>query len=71
MATDLPQVEVWDYEAQHFISSIPCSGEKRVRVDYFGNMDNLDVFEVRRGEGREFYSVDGTRPLKDWEISLT
>lgn len=65
------QVEVWDYGAQAFVESFPCPGEKRVRVDYFGDLSNLAVFEVTRGEGREFFVIDGNRPLADWRISLS
>lgn len=63
------QVAVWDYAAQTFIQHIPCPGERRVRVDYHGNLLNLDVFEVRR-EGNLVYPVDGTKPL-DWRIDLS
>ena len=67
----LPEVEVWDYSKQEFIHSIKCPGEKRVRVDYFGDMENLAVFEVIRGDGAVFYPVDGNRPLSDWAIDLS
>lgn len=68
----LPEVEVWDYLNQCFINHIPCPGEKRVRVDYFGDLSDLAVFEVRREEGsRVFFPVDGNNPLRDWQIDLT
>ena len=66
----LPEVEVWDYEAQAFFPHIRCPGEKRVRVDYHGNLANLAVFEVRR-DGDMFFVLDGNRPLTDWGISLS
>lgn len=64
------QVEVWDYNAQAFIPHISCPGEQRVRVDYFGDLSNLAVFEVERN-GREFFVIDGNNPLGDWRIDLS
>lgn len=64
----LPEVEVWDYETQCFIPHIKCPGEKRVRVDYHGDLNNLDVFAVAREETGEFWVLEPYRPLKDWLI---
>ena len=72
---DNTEVEVWDYRAQQFIPSIRCPGEKRVRVDVFGEdwSEGLAVFEVRRDPDASgvFYPIDGSKPLKDWRIDLS
>ena len=68
---DLPEVEVWDYSIQGFISHIKCPGERRVRVDYHGSLSNLDVFEVQRTTGGEFMVLNAERPLVDWRIDLS
>ncbi len=67
---DAVEVEVWDYSAQDFIESYRCTGERRVRVDYHGDLSDLAVFEVKR-QGPEFIILDGNKPLKDWRIDLT
>lgn len=64
-------VQVWDYENQCFIWHIPCPGEKRVRVDHFGDLSDLAVFEVVNNPDGSFNVIDGNRPLKDWEISYS
>lgn len=64
------EVEVWDYRTQHFIKSYPCEGETRVRVDYFGNLEDLAVFEVERLDQHHFKVIDGNKPLT-WAIELT
>lgn len=64
------EVEVWDYARQQFEPHIPCPGYKRVRVDYYGNLDNLAVFEVTR-DGDTFIPVNPHQPLTDWRIDLS
>lgn len=67
---DGTQVEVWDYSRQKFFPHYRCPGEKRVRVDYHGNLSNLAVFEVTR-DGDTFIPVNPHSPLKDWRIDLS
>ena len=43
---DSIQVAVWSYPDQEFIIPIRCENEKRVRVDYFGSLEDLDVFQI-------------------------
>ena len=64
-------VQVWDYEAQQFIESFSYEDEKRVRVDYFGDLNDLAVFEVFYCEAGSFYVEDGNKPLTDWVIELS
>lgn len=64
-----PQVAVWNYASQMFISHIDCPGEQRVRVDYHGDLSDLDVFSVERREKGMF--VVNTRPLSGWRIDLS
>lgn len=67
---DKLEVEVWDYRNQEFVRSWRCPGERRVRVDYFGNLDDLALFEVTR-EDDTFKAIDGNKPLARWLIDLT
>lgn len=70
-APDTIQVEVWDYNAQHFIESFRCPGERRVRVDR-SDLENLAIFAViRNPDGPEFHALDGNSPLRDWTIDRT
>jgi hypothetical protein len=73
VSCDQVDCEVWNYESQEFIRSFRVPGEKRVRVDYFGDLSDLDVFEVRRDpvDPRVFYPLDGNKPLAGWVISLS
>lgn len=64
-------VQVWDYEAQEFVESVSYEDEKRVRVDYFGDLNNLAVFEVFYNEDGSFYVEDGNFSLTDWTIELS
>lgn len=64
------QVEVWDFKNQKFVPHIPCKGEKRVRVDYHGDLSDLAVYEVWRS-GDEFFVLQPARPLRDWRIDLS
>lgn len=65
------EVEVWDRAAQAFFPCIRCAGEERVRVDYHGDLGNLNVYEVIRSEdGKEFRVVDGRSALH-WQIDLS
>ena len=71
-AHPLIDVEVWDYVEQDWFPSIKCPGEKRVRVDYFGDLENLAVFQVERLSKTTFMAVgEPPVPLKDWRIDLS
>ena len=70
-ASGFPEdVEVWDYSRQAFFPHYACPGEKRVRVDYHGNLSNLAVFEVKR-DGDKFVVINPHSPLQDWRIDLS
>lgn len=64
------QVEVWNYATQSFIPHFSCVGEKRVRVDYHGSLEDLAIFEVHR-DGDEFFVLDGNKPLIDWRVDYS
>lgn len=63
------KVGVWSYSLQRFIPFIPCPGEKRVRVDFFGDLDDLVVWPVEY-RGNLVFS-QGDSPLPDWTVSLS
>ena len=65
----LPEVAVWHYGKQTFVSHIPCEGEKRVRIDVHDSLDNYDVFPVETRNGMVFTKSD--KPLTDWRIDLS
>lgn len=69
-ALDLPQVGVWDYARAAWFPHISCPGEKRVRVDYHGDLGNLAVFELKQ-QGEHLYPVNPHSPLQDWRIDLS
>lgn len=62
-------VGVWSYSLQKFIPFIPCPGEKRVRVDFFGDLDDLVVWRVEY-QGNLLFS-QGDSPLPDWVVSYS
>lgn len=67
------EVEVWDYVAKNWVSHIPCPGFKRVRVDYYGDLSNLEVYEViRRSNGFDLASKEyPPKPLTGWQIDYS
>lgn len=70
------QVAVWDFSGQTFISHIDCPGYKRVRVDYYGDLANLAVYEVEYLDEQKTHFnvviVDGMpKRLDDWRIDLS
>lgn len=68
MSTANVEVRVWDYSQEAFIHHIPCDGEERVRVDYFGDLENLDVYQgVVYPDG----SFVASRLLSHWKIHLS
>jgi len=62
-------VNVWNYETQDFIPHVDYKGDDRVRVDYFGDLSDLAVFETLPQPDGSFVVI-GNTPL-DWIIDLT
>ena len=68
-------IAVWDYVKQDFVplyDFIPCPGQKRVRVDVHGPLDNLAVFPVqykKESDSLTFELLDNT-PL-DYEVNYS
>ena len=59
---------------QEFIIPIRCENEKRVRVDYFGSLEDLDVFQIEivNNDGVNItYNLVSDKPLRDWVISYS
>ena len=64
-------VAVWSFLQQQFVSFVPCSGEKRVRIDVLNDLENYAVFDGRYervGDGLIFYPGN---QLADWRIDYT
>jgi hypothetical protein len=73
--TKLPDVAVWHYPSQQFITHIPCEGERRVRIDVHDSLDNYAVFEVTSNNPNPMSAREVTlvsdQPLTDWQIDLS
>jgi hypothetical protein len=72
---ELPDVAVWHYPTQQFITHCPCPGEKRVRIDVHDDLENYAVYAVESDDPNPMNArairILSPQPLADWAIHLT